>query len=85
MDPLRIVIRILFAYVILLVLVRLGGKTLVKHASPFDFTVALILGDLIDDMVWAEVAASTFVVAAGTLFGVHTVLDLARFRVGRTT
>ena len=30
--------------------------------------LALVFGDLVDDLVWAEVAASQFVVAAGTLF-----------------
>ena len=80
MDPLRIVIRVVFAYVILLVLIRLGGKRLIKHATPFDFTVALILGDLVDDVVWAEVNTSVFVVASGVLLLVHTAFDLLRFR-----
>ena len=84
MDPLRIVIRVAFAYVLLLVFVRLAGKRAVKHASPFDFVTALILGDLVDDAVWAEVNASVFVVAAGALFMAHTVFDYARYRTGVT-
>lgn len=82
MDPLRIVIRVVFAYVVLLTLIRLSGKRTVKQATPFDFTVALILGDLIDDLLWAEVGASVFVIAAGTLMFVHTAFDLVRYRVG---
>jgi uncharacterized membrane protein YcaP (DUF421 family) len=82
MDPLRIALRALFAYVFLLVLVRQSGKRAVKHGSPFDFTVALILGDMVDDLLWAEIAASEFVVAGGTLFAIHTALDVVRFRVG---
>ena len=81
-DPLRIVFRVLFAYVVLLVFVRLSGKRGVKHANVFDFTVAIVLGDLIDDMLWAEVAASQFVVASGVLMIVHVALDLLRFRSG---
>jgi uncharacterized membrane protein YcaP (DUF421 family) len=82
MDPLRIATRVLFGYVVLLALVRLSGKRTVKHSSPFDFTIALITGDMIDDLLWAEVAASQFVVGAGILFVVHTAMDLFRFRAG---
>jgi uncharacterized membrane protein YcaP (DUF421 family) len=83
MDLGRIVIRVVFAYVVLLVLIRLTGKTAVNHASPVEFVLAMVLGDLVDDAVWAEVNASTFVVAAGALFFVHTAFDLTRFRAGR--
>ncbi len=82
MDPLRIVVRVACAYVLLLVLVRLAGKTTVKHASPLDFVTALIAGDLVDDAVWAEVNASVFVVAAGSLFMVHAAVDYVRYRAG---
>ena len=82
MDPLRIVIRVLVAYVVLLVLVRLSGKRTVKQAGPFDFTIALVLGDIVDDFAWAEVTAAQFIVAAVTLVLTHTMLDLARYRAG---
>lgn len=82
MDPLRIVIRVVFAYVVLLAFIRLSGKRGVKQANVFDFTVAIVLGDLVDDMLWAEVPASQFVVATGMLMIVHVALDLVRFRTG---
>jgi uncharacterized membrane protein YcaP (DUF421 family) len=81
-DPLRLAVRVLFAYVLLLLFVRLTGHRTVKHGSPFDFTVALILGDMIDDAIWAEVSAAQFVVACGVLFTVHTMFDVLRFRAG---
>ena len=81
MDPLRIVARVLFAYVVLLVLVRVGGKRLVRHASPFDFALSLILGDMVDDLLWAEVDAAVFVVGAGVLVMIHVAMDLLRFRI----
>ena len=84
MDPLRILIRVVFTYVVLLVLVRLAGKRAIKHGSPFDFVTALIVGDLIDDALWAEVNASVFVVASGALFMVHSAFDYARYRTGLT-
>ena len=80
MDPLRILVRALFAYVVLLALVRVGGKRLVRHASTFDFTLSMILGDMADDLIWGEVDASVFAVGAGVLFLIHTAFDLLRFR-----
>jgi hypothetical protein len=67
MDPLRIAVRALFAYLFLLVLLRVSGKQTIRHGTPFDFLLALIMGDLIDDALWNEVPMSEFVVAAGTL------------------
>ena len=80
MDPLRIAARAVFAYVILLVLMRLSGKRTIKHGSTCDFTIALMVGDLVDDMIWAEVAVGQFVVAASVLFTVHMAFDVARFK-----
>lgn len=80
MDPLRIVVRVVFAYLVLLVLVRLSGKRKVRQANAFDFTLALILGDMMDDLVWAEVAAAQFVVASGVLMIVHMAVDVLHFR-----
>lgn len=82
MDPLRIATRAAFAYIVLLVLIRLTGKRTVAHSSPFDFTVALIVGDLVDDAVWAEVAISQFLAALTSLTMVHLLLDVWRYRAG---
>lgn len=67
MDPLRLVARCVTSYVVLLLLLRLAGARSVKHASPLDFVVALIVGDLIDDALWAEVPIAQFIVASATL------------------
>ena len=81
MDPLRIAARALFAYVTLLCLMRVSGKRTVRHASPFAFTLSLILGDMVDDLLWAEVNASVFVIGAGVLLMMHVSLDLLRLRI----
>jgi uncharacterized membrane protein YcaP (DUF421 family) len=78
MDPLRIVARVLFAYVMLLVLMRLSGKHTLKQGSAFDFTLALVLGDMVDDMIWAEVNASAFVVGTLILLLAHRAADRLR-------
>lgn len=70
MDPLRIVVRAAFAFIFLLAMIRISGKRTVREATAFDFVLALVFGDLVDDVIWAEVAASAFVVASSSLFGV---------------
>src|SRR5262245_18650581 len=67
MEVYKILARVVFAYIFILILLRLSGKREVARATSFDFVLALILGDLFDDLFWAEVPASQFVVAAGTL------------------
>jgi uncharacterized membrane protein YcaP (DUF421 family) len=68
---LNIAARVLFGYIFLYILLRLSGKRTISEATPLDFVLGLILGDLIDDLVWAEVPASQFVVAAGVLVCLH--------------
>jgi uncharacterized membrane protein YcaP (DUF421 family) len=67
MDPVRVGIRALLAYAFLLVLLRLAGKRTVYQGAPFDFVLALVLGDIVDDMLWSEVPVAQTVVAAATL------------------
>jgi uncharacterized membrane protein YcaP (DUF421 family) len=67
MDPLRTAVRCLVAYLFLLGLLRLAGKRSIRAGSPFDFVLALTLGDLIDDAIWSEVPVAQFFVASATL------------------
>jgi uncharacterized membrane protein YcaP (DUF421 family) len=67
MDPLRVGVRVLLAYLILLLLLRLSGKRTVYQGTPFDFVLALILGDMVDDVLWSEVPVSQFIVAIASL------------------
>ena len=80
MDLWRIAIRALVAYIYLLAVVRGGGKRVIAHATPFDFVVSLILGDLIDDALWAEVPMAKFAVAAATIVITDIVVKLASRR-----
>lgn len=80
MELHRIAIRALFVYLLLLGLIRLSGKRALAQATPFDFVLSLILGDLIDDALWAEVSAAQFVVATGTLALVHLLVSWSTSR-----
>ena len=67
MDLWRIAVRALVAYIYLLTVTRATGKRVVSQATPFDFVVSLILGDLIDDALWAEVSTAKFAVGTATI------------------
>jgi uncharacterized membrane protein YcaP (DUF421 family) len=67
MDPFRIGVRSALAYIFLLLLLRLAGKRTIYQATPFDFVLALVLGDIVDDALWSEVPMAQFVVAAASL------------------
>ncbi len=71
MDPLRIAVRAVFAYVFALALIRATGKRSVSQGDMASFVLAIILGDMFDDALWAEVSMSEFVVGAGTLALAH--------------
>jgi uncharacterized membrane protein YcaP (DUF421 family) len=82
MDPCRIGVRCLIAYVFLLVVMRLAGKRVVRHANAFDFVLALIVGDLVDDALWSEVPVAQFVVATATLIFMKLSLTAHKLRMG---
>jgi uncharacterized membrane protein YcaP (DUF421 family) len=80
LDLHHVAIRALFAYLVLLALLRASGKRTVAEGSPFDFVLALVIGDMIDDLLWAEIGAAHFSAAVGTLAVAHTVVSWASSR-----
>lgn len=77
MDLWRIALRAVVAYVYLLLLVRLTGKRVVSQLTPIHFVVAVVVGDLVDDLLWAEVTAAEFFAGAGGLFLADVSAELA--------
>jgi uncharacterized membrane protein YcaP (DUF421 family) len=82
-EPGQVAVRALFAYVVLLGLLRASGKRTVAQGTPFDFVLALVLGDMVDDLLWGDVPAARFTVAVGTLTLVHTLFAVAAGRSER--
>ena len=80
MELWRIAVRAVIAYVYVLVLVRLSGKRVVSQLSPIHFVVAVVVGDLFDDVMWAEVSAAEFFAAAGPLFLADIAAELGSAR-----
>lgn len=79
MELWRIAVRALIAYAYLLAMTRLSGKRVVRQATPFDFVIALIVGDLIDDALWAEVSVAKFAGATGSIFVCDALVKMAAF------
>jgi uncharacterized membrane protein YcaP (DUF421 family) len=67
MNPWALFLRCVLVYGILLGTLRLAGKRTIRQANAADFVFALVLGDLVDDVVWREVPVSQFTVALSTL------------------
>ena len=80
MDPLRIAVRAAVAYTFLFALLRIAGKRSVHQGTTFDFVLALILGDMVDDALWSEVPIAQFVVATATLVLMKLTLTLYKSR-----
>lgn len=76
-DFIGIALRISFTYVYVLALLRFTGKRSIDSLSPLDFLVALILGDLFDDIFWAEVPLAQGVVAITSVLLLHTLVAVA--------
>jgi uncharacterized membrane protein YcaP (DUF421 family) len=79
MELHKIAVRVLFAYVILLALMRFSGKRVVSEAGARDFVVALIIGDLIDDLMWGEVGAAEYAAATGGIVLTGVLVALATY------
>jgi len=79
MELYKIAVRVLFAYVVLLTLMRLSSKRSISQLGAPAFMVTLILGDLIDDLMWADVGAGKFAAATGGVVVTGLLVALATY------
>ena len=81
-----LVVRAVVSYVFLLALLRVSGKRLISQATGIEFALAIMIGDLVDDAMFATIPFAQFIVAAGTLtliqliVGIASLLDLRVWR-----
>jgi uncharacterized membrane protein YcaP (DUF421 family) len=87
MSPLAVAVRAVVAYIFLLALLRVSGKRLLSQATGMQFVLAIMIGDLVDDAMFATVPFAQLIVAAGTLgvlqlvIAIVAMLDLRIWRV----
>jgi uncharacterized membrane protein YcaP (DUF421 family) len=75
-------IRATIVYLYTLLVMRLASKRDVKQLSPIDVAAAFILGDLFDDIFWAEVPLAQGIVAISALMLAHGLTQLVVCRGG---
>ncbi|HET6597327.1 MAG TPA: YetF domain-containing protein [Anaerolineales bacterium] len=73
-------LRASFVYVFLLVVVRLLGKREIGNTTAFDLIVALILGEVVDEIIYGDVTILQGVVAIGATAVWHLVNSWASFK-----
>ena len=80
LDLTGIIARVSIMYVYALVLVRISGKQSLGQLTPMDFVVTLIIGDLFDDVFWAEVPVIEAMVAFATIVLAHILVTFITSR-----
>jgi uncharacterized membrane protein YcaP (DUF421 family) len=73
-------LRASFVYVFLLVVVRLLGKREIGNTSAFDLIVALILGEVVDEIIYGDVTILQGVIAIVVVAIWHLVNSWASFK-----
>jgi uncharacterized membrane protein YcaP (DUF421 family) len=81
-DPVRIVVRVAVAYFWMLLMTRLSGRRTIKHGAAPSFVLAVIFGDMVDDVFWGEVSVAQFAVGVGTLVTAQLIAMGAAARAG---
>ena len=73
-------LRASFVYAFLLIIVRLLGKREVGNTSAFDLIVALILGEVVDEIIYGDVTILQGVIAIVVVALWHLVNSWASFK-----
>src|SRR5688500_66339 len=73
-------LRATFVYLFLLVVVRLLGKLEIGSPNAFDLVVALILGEVVDEIIYGDVTVLQGVVAIVVVAIWHVVNSWASFK-----
>ena len=80
MELLYTALRATFVYVFLLTVVRLLGKREIGNTSAFDLIVALILGEVVDEIIYGDVTILQGVTAIVVVAIWHVVNSWASFK-----
>lgn len=80
LDLTSIIFRVSVMYLYALALVRISGKQSLGQLTAMDFVVTLIIGDLFDDVFWAEVPIVQAIVAFAVVVLVHMLVTFASSR-----
>jgi uncharacterized membrane protein YcaP (DUF421 family) len=79
-DLFAVALRASLMFLYLLAVLRVSGKRSLHHLSPIDFVLATAVGDLFDDVLWAEVPLAQGVVGVTTLVLVPSLVGCAAWK-----
>jgi uncharacterized membrane protein YcaP (DUF421 family) len=80
LDLTGIIFRVSIMYLYALALVRIAGKQSLGQLTAMDFVVTLIVGDLFDDVFWAEVPIVQALVAFAVIVLIHMLMTFLSSR-----
>jgi uncharacterized membrane protein YcaP (DUF421 family) len=80
MDLAGTALRCAFAYMFLLVLVRLSGKRAIRQGSAMDLVTALVLGELVDKLLTGKVQFSQYATASVAIAVLHQAVEYLVYR-----
>jgi len=83
LDLTGIIFRVSVMYIYALTLVRIAGKQSIGQLAAMDLVVTLIIGDLFDDVFWAEVPLVQGLVGFGTVVLAHILVTYLSSRSKR--
>ena len=83
LDLTGIIFRVSVMYMYALTLVRISGKQSIAQLAAMDLVVTLIIGDLFDDVFWAEVPLVQGLVGFGTVVLAHILVTYLSSRSKR--
>ena len=64
-------LRAVGVYLVMLLVVRISGKRAIGNFTAFDLLVALMLGEVVDEIIYGDVTFAQGMVAIGTVTLVH--------------
>lgn len=80
LEIIGIILRVSVMYLYALALVRIAGKQTLGQLTGMDFVVTLIIGDLFDDVFWAEVPVAEAMVAFAITVFAHMLVTFVSSR-----
>jgi uncharacterized membrane protein YcaP (DUF421 family) len=75
-DLVGVALRILVMYLFALALLRVSGKRTIGDLSPMDFIITMAVGDMFDDVIWAEVPLAQGIVGFTVFILCHFLVNL---------
>jgi uncharacterized membrane protein YcaP (DUF421 family) len=79
-DLVGVALRVAVMYLYALAILRIAGKRSLGAIAPHDFVMTLIVGDMFDDVFWAEIPLASGITGMSILVLLHVLTSYAIYR-----